>query len=202
MRAWLVVIALLLLPTAPLAAQPQEITRPGTVAHPGAHAGFPEQVGEFRRSQVVRYAENNISANYNLRRGDDFLRLSVYIYPAPPVPREQRAAVCRDEMASIDSQIRQVYQDVERLENGEAAPLAGTEAGLRLHSRHRLSLALRSPQAEEVNRDTRLYCYVGGDWLVKFYASSNSAFDADEAIDSFIRIGPWPNRGPASIAMR
>ena len=63
-------------------------------------------------------------------------------------------------------------------------------------------MALRGGEAEEVRRETRLYCYVGGNWLVKFYASSNAEFDVEDAIDAFIRVGPWPNRGPASIALR
>lgn len=136
MKFWITAIALLL--AAPALAQPQDISAPGTVPHTAARAGFPEQVGEFHRSHVLRYAENDLSGNYNLRRGEDFLRLSVYIYPAPRVPEAQRAAACREEMAAIDAQIRQTYKDAERLENGEAAALPGTVAGLRLRSVHRV----------------------------------------------------------------
>lgn len=199
MKFWITAIALLF--AAPAFAQPQDISAPGTVPHAAARAGFPEQVGEFHRSHVLRYAENDLSGNYNLRRGDNFLRLSVYIYPAPHVPEAQRAAICRDQMAQIDADIRGAYKDVERLENGEAAALPGTEAGLRLRSLHRLQVALRTPEPEEVRRDSRLYCYVGGDWFVKFYASSNASFDVAAAIDAFIAIGPWPGRGPGSVVL-
>lgn len=200
MKFWITAIALLL--AAPALAQPQDISAPGTVPHTAARAGFPEQVGEFHRSHMLRYAENDLSGNYNLRRGEDFLRLSVYIYPAPRVPEAQRAAACREEMAAIDAQIRQTYKDAERLENGEAAALPGTVAGLRLRSLHRVPLALRSAEPEEVRRDSRLYCYVGGNWFVKYYSSSNASFDVAAAIDAFITAGPWPGRGAGSVAMR
>jgi hypothetical protein len=150
----------------------------------------------------MRYGQDDISANYTLRRGDDFLRLSVYIYPAPPVPRERREAACRELMAAIGYEIGQRYPDAERIESGAAAALPGTEPGLRLRTVHRLQMALRSDTAEAVRRESRLYCYVGGDWLVKYYASSNAGFDVDGAIEAFTRDSPWPGRGPGSIAMR
>jgi hypothetical protein len=200
MKAWFAALAFLL--AAPALAQPQDIDAPGTVPHAAARAGFPERVGAFRRSHVLRYGEADISANYNLRRGDDFLRLSVYIYPAPPVPRGQREAACRELMASIGYEIGQRYPDAERIESGAAAALPGTEPGLRLRSVHRLRMAIRGDAPEEVRRESRLYCYVGGDWLVKYYASSNVAFDVGEAIEAFLRDSPWPGRGPGGIAMR
>jgi hypothetical protein len=202
MKAWFAAVAFLLATPAPAVAQPQDISAPGTVPHAAARAGFPEQVGAFRRSHVLRFGQDDISANYNLRRGDDFLRLSVYIYPAPPVRREQREAACREVMASVDDEIGQRYPDAERTESGAAAALPGTERGLRLRSVHRLQMALRGSALEEVRRESRLYCYVGGDWLVKYYASSNAGFDVEAAIEAFTRDSPWPGRGPGSMAMR
>jgi hypothetical protein len=200
MKACNAAIALLL--AAPAAAQMQDISRPGTVPHPAAHAAFPEQVGEFRRVHVLRYGENDLSGNYDLRRGSDFLRLSVYIYPARRVPPAERAGACREAMAAIDAETVRAYPDAERREAGEAAALADTEPALRLRTVFRLSMRLNSPAPVPARRENRLYCYVGGDWLVKYYASSNADFDVDEAIAAFVRAGPWPGRGPASIALR
>ena len=200
MKAWFAALALLL--AMPALAQPQDIDAPGTVPHAAARAGFPEQVGEFSRSHVLRYGRDDIGANYNLRRGDDFLRLSVYIYPAPRVPRRERAAACREVMAGIGREIDLLYPGAQRTESGEAAALQGTEPGLRLRSVHHLRMAIRGGTPEETRRESRLYCYVGGDWLVKYYASSNAAFDVGEAIEAFLRDSPWPGRGPGSIATR
>jgi hypothetical protein len=41
----------------------------------------------------------------------------------------------------------------------------------------------------------RLYCYVGGTWLVKYRATSPEGFDGAQALEQFIRTGPWPGRG-------
>ncbi|HYI48100.1 MAG TPA: hypothetical protein VEX35_06500 [Allosphingosinicella sp.] len=202
MKARFAALALLLAMPAPAVAQPQDINAAGTVPHVAARAGFPEQVGEFRRSHVLRYDPDDIGANYNLRRGDDFLRLSVYIYPAPRVPRPERAAACREVMAGIGREIDLLHPGAQRTESGEAAALPGTEPGLRFRSVHRLRTTMRSRTPEAVRRESRLYCYVGGDWLVKYYASSNAAFDVEQAIEAFVRDSPWPGRGPASIAMR
>jgi hypothetical protein len=202
MKAWFAAIALLLAAPAFAAAQPQDISAPGTVAHAAARAGFPERVGDFRRVHVLRYDEDDISANYDLRRGEDFIRISVYIYPAPPVPRAQHAALCEEHMAGVTDVIMRQYPGAEVTEIGAAAAIAGTEEGLRLRAVHRIRIPLRGPAPEETRTESRLYCYVEGDWLVKYRVSSNADFDVDSLIDDFIRIGPWPGRGAGGIALR
>ena len=202
MKAWFAAIALSFAAPAIAAAQPQDISAPGTVAHPAAHAGFPEQVGPFRRVRVLRYGEGDISANYDLRQGDEFIRISVYIYPAPPASRAQRGAACEEHMAGVTNTIASQYPEAEMIESGAADALPGTEDGLRFRSVHRFRLALRGPEPEEMRSESRLYCYVGGDWLVKYRISSTIDFEVDALIDDFIRIGPWPGRGAGSIALR
>jgi hypothetical protein len=202
MKSWFAALALLLAAPALAATQPQDISQPGTVPHVGARAGFPERVGDFERVHVLRYGENDLSGNYDLHRGSDFLRLSVYIYPAPRVPAAERAAACRETMSRIDADTARAYPDAEVRETREPAALAGTEPALRHRTLFRLSMRLNTPAPIQVRRENRLYCYVGGDWLVKFYASSNADFDVEAAIEAFIRDGPWPGRGVGAIALR
>lgn len=202
MKAWFAAIALSFAAPALAAAQPQDISQPGTVPHAAARAGFPEQVGEFRRVHVLRYGENDISANYDLRRGDDYIRISVYIYPAPRVPRAQRAAACEEHMTGVADAIFRQYPGAEMSEVGAAAAMPGTEAGLRLRTVHRIRLPLHGGEPEDTRSESRLYCYVETDWLVKYRISANADFDVDALIDEFIRIGPWPGRGAGAIALR
>ena len=204
MKTWFVAIALLFAAPALAAAQPQDITRPGTVQHAGARAGFPEEVGEFRRSQVIRYGENDISANYDLRQGNDQIRLSIYIYPAPRVPRGQRMAACRQMMDGVSQAIFAQYPGAEMNEMGAAPVVPGTEPGLGLRTVHSIRISLRESEPEDARSESRLYCYVGGDWLVKYRVSSNAGidFDVGALIDAFVRDGPWPGRGAGSIALR
>lgn len=66
--------------------------------------------------------------------------------------------------------------------------------------RHRSTFRFRSPfddKVQEINSEAHLYCYVGGDWLVKYRVSAPVAVDTRRAVESFIRQGPWPGRGRA-----
>ena len=62
--------------------------------------------------------------------------------------------------------------------------------------------AFLTQRDEELRSESILYCYVGGDWLVKYRATSSAGFETAAIIDEFIRLGPWPGRRPAEIALR
>lgn len=201
MKAWIAAIALLL--AGPAAAQPQDISAPGTVSHVAARAGFPERVGRFERGQVLRFAERDLGANYDYRSGEDFIRLSVYIYPAPAVSRGQRTSVCEQIMSGVSGAIVQQYDGARMNESGAAPALPGVEPGLGLRTVHSIRVNLRGGP-EDARSESRLYCFVGGDWLVKYRVSSNAGtgLDVGALIDDFIRDGPWPGRGAGAIALR
>ena len=67
---------------------------------------------------------------------------------------------------------------------------------------HRIRSSFLTQRDEELRSESILYCYVGGDWLVKYRASSNAGFEVGAIIDEFIRLGPWPGRRPGEIALR
>ena len=204
MKFWFAAIALLFAAPALAIAQPEDISAPGTVPHPAAHAGFPERVGDFERGQVFRFQEGDIGANYDLARGNDRVRLSIYIYPAPRVSRGQRAEACQEVMQGVAAAIFQQYPGAEMNEIGAAPAAAGTEPGLALRTVHSIRVALRGGEPEAVRSESRLYCFVEGNWLVKYRVSSNAdgALDIGALIDEFMRVGPWPGRGAGSIALR
>jgi len=202
MRIWLAVIALLFAAPALAVTQPRDITAPGTVPHSAARAGFPENVGALRRIGVTRFSEQDISGSYQLERDGDYVRISVYIYPAPPVRENQRVAACRAHMDGVVAAVARQHIGAELVENGVADPLPGVAEGLGLRSLHNVEFPLRGRALEPTQSESRLYCYVGGDWLVKYRISANPGFDVDDLVDELIRSGPWPGRGPGSIAMR
>ncbi|HST36965.1 MAG TPA: hypothetical protein VLK25_10105 [Allosphingosinicella sp.] len=202
MKAWIAAIALFA--AAPLAAQPQDITAPGTVPHRAAGTGFPESIGDFRRLGVVRYdAEGrDISANYQLVRDDGEIRASIYIYPGEPdgsAARRERA--CADHFEGVEAAIRQAYPGAARVEGGEAPARAGVPAGLAHRSVFRIEADIgRGPEA--LASESRLYCFVAGSWLVKYRISAPASMDARAAIESFVRRGPWPGEAAGEIALR
>ena len=205
---WIAAAALAFALAPAASAQPRSIERPGTIPHAAANAYFPERVGEFQRSDVVQYDEtgDDVSASYNLVRGNDRLLISVYVYPAPRIgsaPGSGRSAdvaranMCRQQITDVGRVIetQPQYRDARRIEDGSAAAVEGLGPGLNLRTVHSFTGPF-SGRDQAVRSETNLYCYVAGRWLVKYRASSNAGFDVRDAIDSFIRSGPWPGRTP------
>jgi len=187
-----------------VSASAQDISAPGTVAHRAARTGFPERVGDFRRTHVLRYDQQgeDLSANYDLIRDDGRMRLSIYIYPAPAAEPAARTQACRAELDEVAQSITRQHGGAEQLESGEAPAVPGSAPGLRLRSVHRIRIALRNPKPEDVRSETRLFCYIDGGWQVKYRISSNADFEVGNAIDTFIRLGPWPGRQPGEVVLR
>ena len=202
-------IAAVLLAASPVAAAAQlTIDRPGTIAHQPAGAYFPERVGEFRRARIVQYDRDgaNLGATYELVRGADLLVLTVYVYPVAGVAAAPgsagsaavaRAMLCDQELRSIGIIIENQphYRGARRIEEGSAPAVDGVARALSRRSVHSFSGPFNG-RVQEVRSETDLYCFVGGDWLVKYRATSNAGFDASRAIEQFIRSGPWPGRNP------
>lgn len=204
-RKWLVRIAIAGAAAAamPVSAQPQAIDRPGTYIHQAAGAAFPERVGEFQRRSLHRYdAEGvNVSANYSLERPEGRLHLTVYVYPAPPHPSAAaRADICRQEFEASRQIIANQNAGAERIDDG-AAPTARDVAGHR--SVYRFATRFDGSE-QDVRSEIDLYCHVGGQWQVKYRATSPAALDATQDIETFIRTGPWPGRAadPDTIAFQ
>ena len=190
------------------AAQPQNIERPGPVAHSPAGTSFPEQVGEFRRISAVQYDEagENLSASYEIARGADRLRVSVYVYPSLPVNGgasidAARAENCRTELDQTGQAIQNLpqYRGARRIDEGAAPPVEGVGRDLGLRSVYSFTSDFLGAD-QEILSATYLYCYVGGRWQVKYRASAPASFDGREAIEAFIRNGPWPGRNAAPDA--
>jgi|GEM_PF-1996668 len=182
---------------APASAQ-SRITRSGPVPHAAAGATFPDRVGEFRRTSVVQYDSDgqDMSGSYNLVTPEGRLIVTVYIYP----PREEaaaaeRAAACRRE---FDANVREIssvkaYNDLRRDPPAPAPAVSGAAPELSHSTTFRFRTAFDRPD-QELQSSYRLYCYVGGRWLVKYRATSAEGYPAEQALEQFIRAGPWPGR--------
>jgi len=197
--------ALLAAPLAAATAQ-QRIDTPGTVDHAAARTGFPERVGDFRRANVTRYdAEGrDISASYNLVRPEGRLLISVYVYPAPSVAAAPgaketgevaRATLCARDFEAAEQAIVRHNQGARLIERGSPPAVPGTEPRLGHRSVYEFRTRFDSG-VQDVRSEARLYCYVGGDWQVKYRITAPVAVDARAAIDAFVRAGPWPGRAP------
>lgn len=193
-------LALAALGWQPLAAQtPIEI--PGPYLHREADAVFPVRVGEFRRSDILRYDEEgrDVSASYNLRTPQGRLLVTVYIYPAAPAAAEARTEQCEREFESAKGAIEKQHGG-RPIEEGPALAVPGTDGERRHRAGYRLSMPFDG-KVQAVRSEVHLYCDVGGDWFVKYRVSAPASASAPEAVEAFIRTGPWPGRSsPETIA--
>lgn len=196
----LLAIAAALLAAQPLSAQ-QSIEAPGPVAHAAAGTSFAERVGAFRRVNVTRYDSGgrDISANYDLVRSDGRVRASLYIYPVEPdgvsLPADAtRADICDGEYSSLKQAIERQYKGTALVEEGVAPPVAGVDPRYGHRSIHHFRGDIGGG-VEDLRSESRLYCFVGGDWLVKYRISSSAGVDARAEIETFIRTSAWPGRG-------
>jgi hypothetical protein len=199
---------LILLAVAALAVQPadaqREVATDGPYVHGPAHAVYPARIGEFRRSSIYQYdsAGKDVSASYNLATPEGRLLITIYIYPAAPASSEARARLCAEEFASANAAIANQHGDAAPSEHGQALAVADVRPELS----HRAAYRFRSPfddHVQEIRSEVHLYCYVGGDWLVKYRVSAPVAVEARVPVATFIRTGPWPGRSSAAtVAQR
>lgn len=178
----------------PAAAQ-REVAVGGAYLHGPARALFPVRVGRFRRSKLHQYDEvgRDVSASYNLATPAGRLLITVYIYPAAAAVPEARSRACDEEFASANSAISSQHDNVEPIEQGAAFPAAGVARGLTHRSVYRFAGPF-DDRVQPIRSEAHLYCYVGGDWLVKYRVSAPVAVKADKQVKRFIRNGPWPGR--------
>jgi hypothetical protein len=186
------------------AAAQQQIESDGPYVHRPAQAVFPMRVGEFRRSDLYRYDPEgkDVSGSYNLATPQGRLLITVYIYPASPVANARvrdegkavvKATLCGEEFSGVNQVISQNHQGVAPLEQGEGLAVAGVQPALTHRSDFRFQTEFDG-EVQEIRSEAHLYCYVGGDWQVKYRVSAPVAVETRAPVEAFIRNGPWPGR--------
>lgn len=191
----IILLALASLGWHPAAAQ-QEVAAEGPYLHGPARAVFPTRVGKFRRSQIFRYDEagEDLSASYNLATRAGRLLITVYIYPAAAAAGPaDRARLCDEEFDSVNTAISSQHDNVAPVEQGTAVPAPGVDRSLRRRSVYRFASPF-GDRVQPIRSEAHLYCYVGGDWLVKYRVSTPVAVKTKKPVKRFIRNGPWPGR--------
>ena len=198
----LLLLALAAIGWQPAAAQ-KKVEARGPFLHREAAAVFPVRVGEFRRSDIFRYDEGgrDISASYDLATPEGRLLVTVYIYPAPAAVASERAERCEREFESVKGAIGEHPGGSSPIAEGPALALPGTVEGQRHRAAYRLSITFGG-KAQAIRSEAYLYCYVGGDWFVKYRVSAPVAVAAPGAVETFIRTGPWPGRASSETIAR
>jgi hypothetical protein len=179
----------------------REIESDGPYLHAGARAVFPLSVGEFRRSDIYQYDDEglDVSASYNLMTPQGRLLITAYIYPATPGAAAERTRLCDAEFGATKMAISSQHDNAVPVEEGRALAIPGTDPTLAHRAVYRFSGPF-DDHVQPIRSEAHLYCYVGGDWLVKYRASAPAAVETRARVEAFIRAGPWPGRSAERIA--
>lgn len=184
---------------ATLGSQPAAAQRPvvaeGAYVHAAARAVFPLRVGEFHRTDIYQYdqAGKDVSASYSLATPEGRLLITVYIYPAAAAAPAARAELCDQEFGAVNTAISSQHDNVPPVERGAGLRAEGIDRSLGHRSVYRFSSPF-DDRVQEIRSEAHLYCYAGGDWLVKYRVSAPVAVKTDKPVKRFIRDGPWPGR--------
>lgn len=178
----------------PAAAQ-RPIAAEGDYVHGPARAVYPVRIGGFKRSEIYQYDEagKDLSASYNLATPAGRLLITVYIYPAPAASPSARSEVCDREFEAVGTTISSQHGNVAPAEQGSAIRVKGISRRLAHRAAYRFSIPF-DDRVQEIRSEAHLYCYVGGDWLVKYRISAPVAVKTRGHVEAFIRDGPWPGR--------
>ena len=172
------------------------VEQTGPFQHVGSGTLFPEQFGEFGRGRIVRYedpAGEDISVAYGTGSGGGQVVLTEYVYPAPAPP----AGVSREELcnAEFDGSAAEIdkHDGSRRLGEPAAPPVGGIAPALARRAKFIFDMESQGTPAM-LQSELVLYCYVGGNWFLKYRATSLPGTDLDGALTRFITAGPWPGK--------
>jgi hypothetical protein len=182
------VAAALLAVVAPPAAAQREVAAPADPwVHAATGAAFPTKVGDFIRGRVVEYSEDgrDASAGYQLKRGDQWLSVTFYVYPM------WKTGTCDDVFADVKANIARYKGAAVVAEGREPAP-SGRGGPAARYVRYTLPAGAMREDLPAVRSDAYLHCAPGGEWLVKYRASGNADFDFKPEVDRLLHAIRWP----------
>lgn len=186
-------------------AQPEVIKAEGTYTHAASGMIFPSRVGNFWRSNVIRYDTEglDLSAGYDLVTIAGSIAATVYVYPAPSLisigspPNVVAAARTRQAQNEFEARKREIM----RFRPGVILVQEG-ETTLQ-QSNATYSGKMATFEYEEVFAGRRqllrshlyLFCFAGGKWVIKYRFTHPRFFDGTREIDEFMRNLPWTLSG-------
>jgi hypothetical protein len=182
---------------------PRLVACEGAYTHPGMKMVFPENVGQFLRSEIMQYdaRQRDVGIGYTCTNAHSRLvAMTVYVYPAPAydtgkgatvnVPDAQ-ALMFRAHMDDAAKAILDRHKDARVVTNEVFVLTQGAEkhAGQRLTCE--LKFAFGPARADAISQ---LYLFQHRNWLVKYRVTypkaARAAAEAD--IGDFLQQLTWP----------
>lgn len=186
-----------LVAAADASAAQQTIEQAGPFRHVGSSTNFPEQLNTLSRTRIVRYDDpmgEDVSVGYGgAVAGGQRVVITEYVYPAAqPAVGQSRQGLCREEFDLSAAEI-QKHPNAQKL--GEtAAPSMPDAVPTNGHRATYTFTQSVDGAPQTIQSQIVVYCYVGGNWFVKYRASSLPGTDLNSALNEFITVGPWPGK--------
>lgn len=194
--------ALLMVADVPIHASAQtKVENPGDpYVHELTGVHFPMQIGEFQRHQVTRYAADGSDMGFGyqlIRAGQKIGYVSIFVYPATPVPTGTTAesakdASCKAEFSQITRSLLSHEPDAKLTSKGPA------QSPSKLFRAEGLRAIFEGGKAkfdgkdgQIVHEEAYLYCYAGGRWLVSYRITWPMGPDLSADFDKLMRSIEW-----------
>ena len=179
--------AALLVLALPASAQTEVADPPDPWVHAATGTPFPAEAAGFRRSRVIEYSEDGRDAgvNYALSRGDEWLMVSLYVYPA--FTDLDCKGTYEDARATVAA-----YRGAKLLGEARDPAPSGRGEGVAYHARFLLPAGVVREDIPEARSDVYLYCPAGGQWLVKYRATWSAGADFEHDIEALVHAIAWP----------
>ncbi len=182
-----------------IAQQATELHPAGTYTQIASGMTFPVAVGEFQRVSVLRFVDDgsNESANYNLGVPPNGIAATVYVSPSLEVtsigsPRsvieQARATLCSRYFGAVQYAITFNRPGAALLSEGRTTLTQGDTS----HSGYMATYSLKGVNVlgntGEARSQLHVFCYLGGEWTVKFRFTYPVEFEGgEEMVAAFMR---------------
>jgi hypothetical protein len=171
--------------------QPYRVNITGTYKHPASGMEFPPEVGEFKRTLLVRYeGGRSVSARYAIEGASSRIEATVYVYPTRVEPSAARAVECGNQLDAATTDFARITPNLQRTGTDDVTL---DRTGTTHHGRR-----ARFTFDEKVYTDTRpgaaeiyLFCNASDQWQVEYRFTHSSALDAAPIIDDFMHRLAW-----------
>lgn len=165
-----------------------------TYIHERSGMAFPAAVDRFRRTNVVDFSSNGTDVGAGYRLGD--LYVTVYIYPSPAVSAAKdrpaaQASQCMAEFEEVKGVISR-HPGAKLVEEGAVPSPSAPHPRAGLRAVYTLD-AIGNWKAGPVRSEAYLYCYVNGDWQIKFRATAPTDVAYVPALSDLMHTLAWPS---------
>ena len=168
-------------------AQTQVENPPDPWIHGSTGVEFPASIGQFKRGRVIEYSEDgrDASAGYSLRRGSEWVSVTIYIYPV--IEGMDCPATFADAKQSIASRSGAVLAREARVPG-----LNGRGERSAYYASYNMAAGAMGEAAPAGRSELYVHCPADGKWLVKYRATWTAGDDFSKDVDTLIDTIEWP----------